>query len=123
MAKKKNRPRSTGRGQLASMSTTKSKAHTPRLEDVHFTHGTSMAAVKFSETQSKLSRYVGSKPKGAMGAKAIMNLEHLNLAELEEPMCVMIRVQIDNKDTKEGFSVPVLSDVLFNFAMEKYMTE
>ena len=56
MAKKKNRFRSSGEGQLASTSNTKFKAPTPGLEDVPFKHGTSMAAAEFAETQSKLSQ-------------------------------------------------------------------
>ena len=48
MAKKKNRYSSTGGGQSASTSNTKFKAPTPGLEDVHFTHGTSIATAECS---------------------------------------------------------------------------
>ena len=80
MAKKKNRFRPFG-DQSASTSDTKFEASTPGLENVHFTHGTTMAAAEFSEVESKLSRYVGGKAKGAMGGNAIMNLRNPNLAE------------------------------------------
>ena len=80
MAKKRNRFSTSG-GQSAPKSDAKFKAPTPGLEVVHFTHGTSMAAAEFSQVQSKLSRYVGSKAKGAMGAKEIMSLKNPNLAE------------------------------------------
>ena len=55
MAKKNNRYRPSGGGQSVSISDTKFNDLTPGLEDVHFTHGTSMAAAEFSEVQSKLS--------------------------------------------------------------------
>ena len=45
MAKNKNRFGPSG-GQSASTSDTKFKSPTPGLEDVQFTYGTSMAAVK-----------------------------------------------------------------------------
>ena len=71
------------------------------LKDVHFTHGTSMAAVEFLPVQSKLSRYMGSKSKGAMGAKAIMSLKNPNLAEPIRPIRVMKKVISDGVETKE----------------------
>ena len=85
MAKKRNRCRPSG-GQSAPKSDAKFKAPTSGLEDVYFTHGTSMAAAEFSQVQLKLSRYVGSKAKGAMGAKAIMSLKNPNLAEPIQPI-------------------------------------
>ena len=120
MAKKRNRFRPTGR-QSAPKSDAKFKAPTPGLEDVHFTHGTSMAAAEFSQVQSKLSRYVGSKVKGAMGAKAIMSLTNPHLAEPFEPIRVMRKVISDGVETEEDSNVPVMSDIFFNFEMEKYM--
>ena len=50
-----------------------------------------------------------------------MNLEHPNLAEPKEPMCIMIKVQVDGNDTKEDSFIPAMSVVLFNLVMEKYM--
>ena len=111
MAKKRNRFRPSG-GQSAPKSDAKFKAPTPGLEDVHFTHGTSMAAAEFLQIQSKLSRYVGSKAKGAMGAKAIMGLKNQNLAEPIRPIRVMNKVQSDSVDTKEDSTVPVMSDIV-----------
>ena len=119
MAKKRNRFRSTG-GQSAPKSDAKFKAPTPGLEDVHFTHGTSMAAADFSQVQSKLSRYVGSKAKGVMGTKAIMSLKNPNLAEPIEPIRVMKKVISDGVETKEDSNVPVMSDISFNIESEKY---
>ena len=87
MEKKKNRFRPSG-GQSAPTVDIKFKATTPGLEDVHFTHGVSMAVAEFSEVQSKLSRYMGSRPKGAMGAKAIMKLANPISAQPMEPICV-----------------------------------
>ena len=85
MGRKRNRLRPTC-GQSATYSDAKFKAPMTGLEDVHFTHGTSMGAAEFSQVQSKLSRYVGSKAKGAMGAKAIMSLRNPNVAEPIEPI-------------------------------------
>ena len=65
-----------------------------------------MAAAEFSQVQSKLSRYVGSKAKGAMGAKAIMSLKNPNLAEPIEPIRVMKKVISDGVETKEVSNVP-----------------
>ena len=84
MVKKRNRFRPSG-GQSAPKLDAKFKAPTPGLEDVHFTHGTIMAAAEFSKVQSRLSRYMGSKAKGGMGAKAIMSLKNPNLAEPIRP--------------------------------------
>ena len=111
MAKKKNRYRPSG-GQLASTSDTKFKAPTPGLEDVHFTNRTSMAAAEFSKVQSKLSRHVGSKAKGAMGAKAIMNLANPNLAEPIYLIRVMKKKKVDGVDANEDSTVPVMIDDL-----------
>ena len=99
----------------------KFKAPTPGLEDVHFTHGTSMAAAEFLQVQSKRSRYVGSKAKGAMGAKAIVSLNNPNLAEPIRPIRVMKKVISEGVETEEDSDVPVMSDIFFNFEMEKYM--
>ena len=112
MVKKKYRSRPSG-GQLASTLDTKFKAPTPGLEDVHFTHGTSMTAAIFSEVQLKLSRYMESRPIGAMGAKAIMKLANPTSAPPIEPICVMKKVQLDGVDTDEDSTVPVLSDRMF----------
>ena len=120
MAEKKNRFRPSY-GQSASTSGTKFKAPTPRIEDVYFTHRTSMAAAEFSKVQSKLSRYVGSNAKGAMGAKATMNLKNPNLAEPIYPICVMKKNQVDGVETEEVSTVPVVIDTLYEFKMEKYM--
>ena len=123
MAKKKNRTRSLGGEQTASTLNTKFKAPTPGLKDAHFTQGTSMATADFSETQSKISRYVGSKAKGVVGARAIMNLEHPNIMEPEEPFCVTKKkiAQQDGKDSKVDSSDPVLSDALYAFVYKTYM--
>ena len=102
MAKKRNRFRPSG-GQSALKSEAKFKAPTPGLEDVHFTHGTRMAAAEFSQVQSKLSRYVGSKAKVAMGANAIMSLKNPNLAEPIRPIRVMKKKQSDGVDTKKVY--------------------
>ena len=88
---------------------------------MHFTHGTSMAGAKFSKVQSKLSRYVGSKANGAMGAKVIMSLKNPNLVEPIPPIRVMKKVQIEGVDTEEDSTVPVMIDDLFKFEMEKFM--
>ena len=120
MAKKRNRFIPSG-GQSAPKLEVKFKAPTPGLEDVHFTHGTSMAAAEFSQVQSKFSRYMGSKAKRAMGAKAIMSLRNPNLAEPFEPIRVMKKVILDGVETEEDSNVPVMSDILFNFEIEKYM--
>ena len=80
-----------------------------------------MAATEFSEVQSKLFRYIGSKAKGAMGAKAITNLANLNLAEPIPPIRVMKKIQIDGVDTDDDSTVPVMIDKLFKFEMEKFM--
>ena len=88
MAKKKHRFAPSG-GQSASTSDTKFQPPTHRLEDVHYMHGTSIAAAEFFEVQSKLSRYIGSNAKGAMDEKAIMNLRNLNLVEPTQPIRIM----------------------------------
>ena len=100
---------------MAPMSDIKFKSTTSGLEDVHFTHGTSMAAAEFSKVQSKLSRYVGSKARGVMRAKAIMNLKNPNLAELIYPICVMKKVQVDGVDIEENSTVLVMIDGLYKF--------
>ena len=110
MAKKRNRFRPSG-GQSALKSEVKFKAVTLGLEYVYFTHGTSMAAAEFSEVQSKLSRYVGSKAKGGMGRKAIMSLKNPNLAEPIPPIRVMKKVQSEGVDTEEDSNMPVMSDI------------
>ena len=56
-----------------------------------------------------------------MGAKAIMSLKNPNLAEPFEPIRVMKKVISDGVETEEDFNVPVMSDIFFNFEMEKYM--
>ena len=56
-----------------------------------------------------------------MGAKAILNLRNPNLAEPIAPIRVMKKVQLDGVDTNEDSTVPVMSDIRFNFEMEKYM--
>ena len=73
-----------------------------------------MAAAKFSKVQSKLSRYMGSRPKGVMGAKAIMKLANPISAQPVEPIRVMKKVEIDGVDTDEDSTVPVLSDKMFD---------
>ena len=120
MTRKKHRSRPSG-GQSVSTSDIKFKSPTPGLEYMKFTHRTSMAAAEFSEVQSKLSRYVGSKVKGAMGAKVIMNLTNPNLTEPIPPIRVMKKVQLDGVDTDEDSTVPVMNDILFNFEMGKDM--
>ena len=71
-----------------------------------------MAAAEFSETRSKLSRYVGSKVKGAAGARAVTNLEHLDLKEPAEPIRVMktVTAMVDGKYVVTKTNEPVLSD-------------
>ena len=80
-----------------------------------------MAAAEFSEVQSKFSRYMGSRPKGAMGAKAIMKLANPILAQPIEPIRVMKKVQVDGVDTDKDSTVPVLSDKMYEFKTEKFM--
>ena len=71
-----------------------------------------MAADEFSETQSKFSRYVDSKVKGAAGTRALTNLEHPNLKEPVVPICVMKTrtEEMDNKEVVTKSNVPMLSD-------------
>ena len=56
-----------------------------------------------------------------MGAKAIMSLKNPNLAEPIRPIRVMKKVKSDGVETEEDSDVPVMSDIFFNFEMEKYM--
>ena len=80
-----------------------------------------MAAGEFSQVQSKLSRYVGSKAKGAIGAKAIMSLRNSNVAEPIEPIRVMKKVISDGLETEEDSSVPVKSVISIKIESEKYL--
>ena len=64
---------------------------------------------------------MGSRPKGAMRVKAIMKLVNPILAQPVEPICVMKKVQIDGVDTNEDSTVPVLSDKMYEFDMDKFM--
>ena len=69
---------------MAAASSTRGeyKALTPGLEDVYFTHGSNTTAAEFGVTQSRLSRYIGSKYKGSLGSKA---MEEMKLPRLTEP--------------------------------------
>ena len=78
MARKKSKTKFiAGRTDSINTREKRFKAPTQELKDVHFAHVTSVIIAEFSDTQAELSGCIGSKDKGATGARAIINLAHL----------------------------------------------
>ena len=84
-----------------------------------------MVAVEFSKTQSKSSRYVCSKIKGVVDARAVTNLDHPDLKESVVPMCVMKTKteEVDGKEVVTKFDVPMISAQIYGGMYEKYMIQ